>query len=184
MPNTRTRAARLPTLPKLPGPPRPQSLPGAINLPRNKRVTRDDFLGYPDPPADWVNSLAEWVVFWRLTTFHKMKRIGPDSPPVEGRTFFYQVSIPALGIFTKTESTRVDFLIPQGGGQVQTIAIDPYNNFTHADEGLDMLKRQVLLQQEQILLIWIETAALEAGQFSRIDDALMGSDTSARNLGR
>lgn len=171
---------RLPSLPALPGNP-PRNAPPAPRaaLPKRDRVTEKSLTPYPPKPAWFVNSLAEWVVYWYLTTVKHWKRIGPN-PPVLGRSFFYQVSIPALGIFTKTGSTRIDFLIPQGSGPYKAIAIDPYNNFTHSDSSLDKLKREVLLVQEHILLIWIETARLEAGNFRPIEDALRGIDTSAR----
>lgn len=171
---------RLPALPTIRGhASRGPTPPPRAALPRRERVTQKSLTPYPPKPAWFRNSLAEWVVYWYLTAIKKWKRIGPN-PPVLGASFFYQVSIPALGIFTKTESTRIDFLIPQGSGPYKAIAIDPYNTFTHRDSSLDKLKREVLLVQERILLVWIETAKLEAGEFRPIEDALRGIDTSAR----
>lgn len=171
-------------LPKLPSPPRPAALAGGARPPRGGGFTQESFRGYPEPPAWFVNSRAEWVVYWYLTARKGWKRVTNGSPPVRGRTFFYQVSIPALGIFTKTESTRVDFLIPGlGAAGYEALAIDPYNEFTHAAGGLDRLKRQVLDQQEGIQLVWIHTSRLEAGDTAVIEQALRGVDVSPRALG-
>ena len=63
------------------------------------------------------------------------------------------------------------------------IAIDPYTEFTHKDAALDRLKKVVLLQQQKILLVFIEGARLVGGDFEVIESALKGRDESQRALG-
>jgi len=181
------RTISLPRLPQLPSAPRPvgSSKIVGFKIPR-PRNTREALRGYPPPPADWPGPLAEWVVAWYLTTRKGWKRIGPGSPPIPGKSYYYQVPIPALGVFVNTQDTRVDFLIPLGygsGGGYNTIAIDPFTAFTHKDPGLDRLKRAILLQQQRILLIFIDGARLEGGDFEVIEAALRGKDESSKSLG-
>ena len=180
------RTTSLPRLPQLPTPPRAvgASKIVGVRVPR-PRNTREALRGYPPPPADWKGPLAEWVIAWYLTTRKGWKRIGPGSPPILGKSYYYQVRIPALGIFTNTNDTRVDFLIPlgYGGGGYNLIAIDPYTEFTHKDAALDRLKKVVLLQQQKILLVFIEGARLVGGDFEVIESALKGRDESQRALG-
>lgn len=181
------RGTSLPRLPQLPAPPRPVGASKIVGfkIPR-PRNTRESLRPYPPPPAGWLGPLAEWIVVWYLTTQKGWKQVGPGSPPIPGKSFYYQVRIPALSIFVNTNNTRVDFLIPLGygsGGGYNTIAFDPYSEFTHPDRSLDILKRTVLLQQQRILLIWLEDARLVAGDFDVIEAGLRGVDQSGRAMG-
>lgn len=181
------RGTSLPRLPQLPTPPRPVGASKIVGfkIPR-PRNTRESLRPYPPPPAGWLGPLDEWIVTFYLTTKKGWKKVGPGSPPIPGKSFYYQVRIPALSIFVNTDNTRVDFLIPLGygsGGGYNTIALDPYTEFTHKDASLDRLKRTVLLQQQKILLIFIESARLEGGDFEVIESALRGRDESQRSLG-
>lgn len=138
---------------------------------------------YPDPPPWWVQSLAEWVVYWWLTTQRRppLRAVGPNVPPQRGATFFYQVRVPVLGVFAETDAVRVDFLLPGfGSAGYEALVLDPYNTFTHKSVDLDYTKRDVLAQQAQIQLIWLETGRLEAGDTSAIAGALLGRDESPR----
>jgi len=143
--------------------------------------------GYPPKPDAFLNSLAEWVVFWwlsegrasrGLTTLRPV--VGATQPPVRGRTFFYQIRVPNLGHF-QSEVTRVDFLLPSFGDMgYEALAIDPYNTYTHPSVDLDYFKRETLASQARIQLVWIETERLEAGDFDVIEAALVGNDESPR----
>jgi len=185
MPSRRTS---LPKLPNLPSPPRPRGAaktPG-VRIPR-PRQGREALRAYPPPPADWVNPLDEWVVYYYLTQRKGWKKIGEGSPPIAGRSFYYQVRVPALSVFVNTRDTRIDFLIPlgrgSGGAGYSAIAIDPYTEFTHKDSSLDQLKKTVLLRQNRILLIFIQAQRLEGGDFEVIEAALRGRDESPRSTG-
>ena len=176
------RRATLPTLPQLPSAPRPAGAAAVkgFHVPRPRRG-RSALTAYPPPPPGFPGPLAEWVVIWYLTTVKGWKRIGQGSPPIPGRSFYYQVRVAGLGIFVNTNETRVDFLIPLGRGL--TIALDPISPFTHPNRALDILKRAVLGQQLHITLIWLEDARLVAGDFELIELALRGVDSSYRAHG-
>lgn len=186
---TRQRRATLPKLPQLPSAPRAGSGVKTPRIPRQRR-TAEAQRPYPPPPPGYLYSLGEWVVEHYLTRIKGWQKIGATDDdytttvPVSGRSFWQQVRVPALGIFVNTDETRIDFLVPQGrGAPVRSIALDPYDPFTHPNASLDLLKRTVLMQQMQIQLIWLENARLEAGDYQMIEDALRGVDTSARSTG-
>lgn len=180
----RQRRAQLPKLPQLPAGPRVSGLK-TPRVPRQRR-TAESQRPYPPPPADWLYSLGEWVVFYYLTRIKGWQKIGSTdddyttTTAVKGRTFFQQVRVHALSIFVNTSETRIDFLVPLGsGGSWQAIAIDPRDPFTHPDEALDRLKRIVLEQQQRIRLVFIENVRLIAGDFEVIEQALKGIDESS-----
>jgi hypothetical protein len=112
-------AFTLPSLPRLDLP----SVPELGGGPRRERYSLRPGTPYPPPPPGFLNSLAEWVVMWWLTEGRAtigqptLQRVGPAQEPERGRTFFYQVRVPVLGVFAQTEATRVDFLIPGYGGR-------------------------------------------------------------------
>ena len=156
-----------------------------LTLPRNRYRLTDD-PPWLTPPDGWMQSLAEWVVWWWLTEGRRsigqptLRPVGRGSPPERGRTFFFQVEVPNLGNF-QSEVTRVDFLIPgYGDAAYEALAIDPYNEFTHPDIGLDYFKRATLATQANIGLTWIHTSRLEAGDTTVIEAALAGRDESPR----
>lgn len=168
---------RLPTVPEF---------AGALRVPRPRLAYP---LGYPPPPPGFVNSLAEWVVMYYLTTARAILGNGPNlrllhgvAPVEPRRSFFYQISPPVLGVFSRTEATRVDFLCPGfGSAGYQAVAIDPYNEYTHPDVGLDYAKRNALAIYDNTQLIWIHTSRLENGDFAVIEEALQGGDSSPRH---
>jgi hypothetical protein len=185
----RQRRTSLPQLPSLPTPARAPSLTPLVRVPRQRR-TAESNRPYPPKPDGYLYSLGEWVVEYYLTRIKGYKKIGQDGDEytttavIPNRSFFRQVQVRGLGIFVNTDDTRIDFLIPQGAGvALRDIAIDPYDNFTHPNPALDLLKRTVLMDQQSILLIWLENDRLVAGDFQIIDDALRGIDTSARAHG-
>lgn len=156
-----------------------------LRPPRRQRLRLRPEHPYPDPPPWFVNSLAEWVVYYWLTTGRRsrglpgLREVGPTTPPVRGETFFYQVQVGNLGQF-QSEATRIDFLLPGfGGAGYEALAIDPANSFTHNDPILDLFKRASLADQENIQLVWIDTERLEAGDFDVIEAALRGEDQSS-----
>jgi hypothetical protein len=162
------------------------SLPGDFPTPRRERLRLQDATPYPPKPDWYAQSEPQWVCYWWLSQGRKsrglptLRPVGPNAPPERGATFFHEVRIPVLGIFARTEETRVDFLIPgYGGAGYDALAIDPANAFTHPDPAMDLVKRQVLAVQANIQLIWIDTARLEAGDFDVIEAALRGDDQSS-----
>lgn len=178
-------AFTLPAMPRLDLP----SVPELGGGPRRERYRLRPATPYPPQPPGFLNSLAEWVVMWWLTEGRAtigqptLQRVGPAQEPERGRTFFYQVRVPVLGVFAQTEETRVDFLIPgYGGAGYEGLCLDPYNTFTHPDPAHDLLKRQVLADQANLQLIWILTDRLEGGDFDVIEQALAGHDESPRSL--
>lgn len=185
---SRQRRATLPKLPQLPSAPRVSGVK-TPRIPRQRR-TAEAQRPYPPPPADWLYSLGEWVVFFYLTRIKGWQKIGTTDDDystttvIPGRTFYQQVRVHALSIFVNTDETRIDFLCPQGAGSmVRAIALDPYDPFTHPNASLDLLKRTVLMDQQKIQLIWLENARLEAGDYELIEQALRGVDESARATG-
>lgn len=174
----------LPSLPRLDLP----SIAELAGAPRRQHLDLRPILPWLTPPAWFVNSLAEWVVYFYLTVGRAwsghpvLKPVGPTQEPVRGTTFFYQIRVPNLGHF-QSEVTRVDFLLPGFGGMgYEALAIDPYNTWTHPSPDLDFFKRETLATQANIELIWILTDRLEAGDFEVIEQALRGADESPRAL--
>lgn len=164
--------------------PRLPDIAGSFRTGRGPRYRLRDDAPYPPPPPWFVNSLAEWVVYYWLTAVRRprLRPVGPTQPPVRGRTFFYQVQVPNLGQF-QSEVTRVDFLLPGfGAAGYEALAIDPVNRFTHPTPDLDLFKRASLAAQAGVQLIWIETPRLEAGDFAVIAAALAGRDESGLAL--
>ena len=186
---TRQRRATLPKLPQLPSAPRAGGGVKTPRIPRQRR-TAEAQRPYPPPPQDWLYSLGEWVVYYFLTRIKGWQKIGATDDDystttvIPGRTFYQQVRIPALGIFVNTDETRLDFVVPQSrGGAWRSVGIDPFSDFTHPNPSLDLLKRTVLEQQQNMRLVFIEDARLEAGDFEVIEQALRGIDESSRGSG-
>lgn len=189
MSNRRQRRTTLPKLPQLPAAPRVGAYTGLLRVPRQRR-TAESARPYPPAPPGYLYSLGEWITEWYLTRilgYKKINAAGEDeystAVVIPRRSFFQQVRVQALAIFLNTDETRIDFLVPQGGGQIRSIALDPYDDFTHPNRALDLLKRTVLEQQQGIRLVFLENDRLLAGDFQIIDDALRGVDTSSRGMG-
>lgn len=165
------------------------SIPELAGGPRRERAKLYEQPRYLTPPATWVHSVAEWVVYWYLTEGRTpfcgqptLRPVGPTQQPVRGRTFFFQIEVPNLGHF-QSEVTRVDFLIPGfGDAGFEALAIDPKNNWTHPNPTLDLFKRSTLASQVNIQLIWIDTERLEHGDLQVIEDALAGQDQTSLAL--
>lgn len=174
------------------------SLPGSFPTGGGPRYKLRDNEPYPPPPAWFVNSLGEWVVWYYLTEHRAQLGNGPNlrpvtetQPPVRGLTFFYQIKVEALGLFSLTPTTRIDFFLP-GFGQAgyDALILDPYNEVVHGGFGaefgagydLDIMKRQILAEQANAQLIWLHSSRLDAGDWDMIEAALRGEDQSPRAL--
>jgi hypothetical protein len=152
---------------------------------------------YPAKPDWFLQSLGEWVVYWWLSQGRRsrglptLRPVAADNPPGPGRNvFFHQIQVTALGLFSLTPTTRIDFYLPNWGGMgYDALVLDPYNETVHGGFGgedredglsLDYAKRQILADQAQIRLIWLHSARLDAGDFDVIEAALAGRDESPR----
>lgn len=152
-----------------------RALKGAPSIPRTKGPKGSQ--AYPNPPGWWFGPVAEWVVYWYLTTRKHFK---------EGLDFYYQAPVFAPGLFRNRNFTRVDFLVDLGptarAGQIghySALAMDPFTAFTHPDPQLDKDKRTAL-ELGHYLLIFLEEMALKMNPQRVVDAALKGRDLSNR----
>lgn len=173
----------LPRLPTLAGTRRPSGGRGPLPVrpKREQGVTEISLKPYPDPPPGFRGPLTEWVCYWWLGTFKRFRK---------DKDWYYQVALPALGVFASRDFTRVDFVLPVGAdhpasatGEYRAVCWDPITPFTHPDPSMDRLKRAALAVNGY-QLIWIDGATLEASPFDVLEKALRGVDISSRGAGR
>lgn len=177
MPRNKRQTITLPRASAGGGSARSNLLKGAVSIPRS-RLTQASLRAYPPAPPGWRGPMSEWAVYDYLT---RVKKFVPN------RDFFYQSAM-AFAFFARGFQ-RVDFLLPAAPrGRVPApagyfaLAFDPVNPFTHRNASLDRLKRTVLASQG-VLLIWIDTAALEVSPAGVLELALKGIDISSKARG-
>jgi hypothetical protein len=151
------------------------NLPGTPKLGRRARLAR--FIPYPPPPPWWSGVIAEWAVYWYLTTRKHFQ---------EGKDFYYQAPVFAPHLFRARDFTRVDFLVDLGPrsragqiGKYTALAMDPFTNFTHPNIQLDKDKRSDL-DLDGYLLIFLYEPQLLLGPGYLVEEALRGRDHSSR----
>jgi len=161
------------------------TLPGAPRVPRSQGVTRKSLRGdLFEPRPGWTGSLNEWVVYAVLT-----RRLGYTAINEGGRDFYYgNVDIPLPG-YLRGGKFRADFIIPYGptrklgaGFGYTAIIFDPYNEYTHADHALDLLRKN-LLEQARYQYIFMEENALMADPEGIVRLGLRGRDVSPLGVG-
>lgn len=149
----------------------------AVPIPHSNAIGKTAYT-WPPPPAWWLHSVGEWIVYWYLTEKRKFK-LDVD--------FYYQSHVYADTLFANVPFTQADFLIDLGAdtklgdwGGYTGLVLDPFVEFTH-DYAFD-LERARVLNDHGYALVYLEEGALELETEWLIEEALRppGHDHSNR----